>query len=197
MSGPELTVGAGVIAELVRLAAFEVPGVARVGHGGPAWRALARRPAPSRVRVRDDRVLVRLRIVARPGQALGPLDGAGPRGRRRDGRAPARSRPRGGDRHRRWRRRLTASARPTDGTSAGARRGLRGRLRAAHRERHPRAPPGRGRARRDAAELARELVAAVVAHRDDDRRRDRPRRTAIPGHRAGPDGPRAAPIGHR
>ena len=67
-----LTVGQGVIAELVRLAAFEVPGVARVGHGGPAWRAgsPARR---SRVRVRDDRVLVRLRIVARPGHALGPL----------------------------------------------------------------------------------------------------------------------------
>jgi uncharacterized alkaline shock family protein YloU len=70
--GPELTVGRGVIAQLVRLAAFEVPGVARVGSGGPAWRSLVAGPAVT-VRVRDDRVLVRLRIVARPGQALGPL----------------------------------------------------------------------------------------------------------------------------
>ena len=37
MTGPELTVGRGVIAELVRLAALEVPGVVRVGAGGPAW----------------------------------------------------------------------------------------------------------------------------------------------------------------
>ena len=72
MSGPELTVGRSVIAELVRTAAFEVPGVARVGRGGPAWRAFLSGPAVS-VRVVDDRVLIRLRIVARPGQALGPL----------------------------------------------------------------------------------------------------------------------------
>ena len=72
MSGPELTIGQGVVAQLVRLAAFEVPGVARVGYGGPAWRGWLAGPAVS-VRVRDDRVLVRLRIVARPGQALGPL----------------------------------------------------------------------------------------------------------------------------
>ena len=72
MNGPELTVGRGVIAELVRLAAFEVPGVARVGRGGPAWRAILTGPAV-RVRIQDDRVLVKLRIVARPGQALGPL----------------------------------------------------------------------------------------------------------------------------
>ena len=72
MSGPELTVGRGVIAELVRLAAFEVPGVARVGRGGPAWRAILTGPAV-RVRIQDERVLVKLRIVARPGQALGPL----------------------------------------------------------------------------------------------------------------------------
>lgn len=72
MSGPELTVGHGVIAELVRLAAFEVPGVARVGHGGPAWRGwLAGRAVT--VRVHHERVVVRLRIVARPGQALEPL----------------------------------------------------------------------------------------------------------------------------
>jgi uncharacterized alkaline shock family protein YloU len=56
----------------VRLAAFEVPGVARVGHGGPAWRGILGGPAVS-VRIRDDRVLVRLWIVARPGQSLGSL----------------------------------------------------------------------------------------------------------------------------
>jgi uncharacterized alkaline shock family protein YloU len=72
MNGPELTVGRGVIAELVRLAALEVPGVARVGRGGPAWRGVLAGPVV-RVRIIDDRVLVRLRIVARPGQALGPL----------------------------------------------------------------------------------------------------------------------------
>jgi uncharacterized alkaline shock family protein YloU len=74
MSGPELTVGTGVIRELVRTAAFEVPGVARVGHGGPAWRGFLA-GSPVRVRVVDDRVVVRLRIVARPGHALGPLAG--------------------------------------------------------------------------------------------------------------------------
>ena len=74
MSGPELTVGRGVIAELVRLAAFEVPGVARVGRGGAAWRRLLSGRAVS-VQVRNDRVSVRLWVVARPGQAIGPLAG--------------------------------------------------------------------------------------------------------------------------
>jgi uncharacterized alkaline shock family protein YloU len=72
MRGPELTVGRSVIAELVRSAAFEVPGVARVGRGGPAWRRLVGGPAVS-VRIRNDRVLVRLWVVARPGQPLTPL----------------------------------------------------------------------------------------------------------------------------
>jgi uncharacterized alkaline shock family protein YloU len=72
VSGPELTVGRGVIAELVRLAAFEVPGVVRVGRGGPPWRRILGGPAVS-VRIRDERVLVRLWVVARPGQALAPL----------------------------------------------------------------------------------------------------------------------------
>ena len=71
MSGPILTVGTGVIEELVRTAAFEVPGVARVGHGGPSWRGWL--SGPVRVRVVDDHVRVRIQIVARPGQALGPL----------------------------------------------------------------------------------------------------------------------------
>jgi uncharacterized alkaline shock family protein YloU len=69
---PELTVGQRVIAELVKLAAFEVPGVARVGYGGPTWRSWLGGPAV-RIRVTDERVLVKLHVVARPGQALGPL----------------------------------------------------------------------------------------------------------------------------
>jgi uncharacterized alkaline shock family protein YloU len=72
VSGHELTVGTPVISELVRLAAFEVPGVARVGRGGPAWRRLLGGRAV-RVRLHDDRVIVRVWVVARPGQALGPL----------------------------------------------------------------------------------------------------------------------------
>jgi uncharacterized alkaline shock family protein YloU len=72
MSGPELTVGTSVIAELVRLAALEVPGVARVGRGGAPWRRILGGRAVS-VRLRDDQVLVRVWVVARPGQALGPL----------------------------------------------------------------------------------------------------------------------------
>ena len=72
MSGPELTVGRSVIAELVRLAAFEVPGVARVGRGGAAWRRLLGGPGVS-VQLRNDRVMVRLWIVARPGQPLTAL----------------------------------------------------------------------------------------------------------------------------
>ena len=69
MTSPGLTVGHGVIVELVRLAALEVPGVAKVGRGGPVWRRLLGGPAVS-VRLRDDRVLVRLWIVARPRQSL-------------------------------------------------------------------------------------------------------------------------------
>ena len=53
MSGPVLTVGKGVIAELVKTAAFEVPGVARVGYGGPSWRGWLAGPAV-RVRVVND-----------------------------------------------------------------------------------------------------------------------------------------------
>jgi uncharacterized alkaline shock family protein YloU len=67
-------VGRGVITELVRLAAMEVPGVARVGRGGPAWRRVLGGPAVS-VQVRNDRVLVRLWVVARPGQPLTRLAG--------------------------------------------------------------------------------------------------------------------------
>jgi len=67
-----LTVGPRVIRDTVRLAALEVPGVLRVGRGGPAWRALlAGRPIVTQRS--DDGVRVRVWIVARPGQALVPL----------------------------------------------------------------------------------------------------------------------------
>jgi uncharacterized alkaline shock family protein YloU len=72
MSGPELSIGRGVIAEFVRVAAAEVPGVVRVGRAGSAWRRLTAGPVVS-VQIRDGRVLVRLWIVARPGQPLRPL----------------------------------------------------------------------------------------------------------------------------
>ncbi|HEX9550081.1 MAG TPA: Asp23/Gls24 family envelope stress response protein [Candidatus Limnocylindrales bacterium] len=66
MSGPALSVGRGVIVEMIRLAAFEVPGVIKVARGGPAWRAVFR-GAPVAVRVRGEQVDVRLWVVARPG----------------------------------------------------------------------------------------------------------------------------------
>jgi uncharacterized alkaline shock family protein YloU len=67
-----LSVAPGVIRDTVRLAALEVPGVLRVGRGGPAWRdALA--GSPVRVRVRDGRVHVTVWLVARPRQRLVPL----------------------------------------------------------------------------------------------------------------------------
>ena len=69
MSGPELSIGRGVIAEMVSLAAFEIPGVARVARGGPAWRAALAGP-PVVTRLSDDGVRVRVWIVARPGQQL-------------------------------------------------------------------------------------------------------------------------------
>ena len=72
MNGPQLSVRRGVIAELVRLAALEVTGVDRVGRAGPAWRRVLGGRAVS-VRTREDHVVVRVWIVARPGQALVPL----------------------------------------------------------------------------------------------------------------------------
>ena len=71
-TGPRLTVGRRVVTEMVTLAALEVPGVLRVGRGGPRWRALLGGP-PVRTRVRDGRVDVRVWVLARPGQALSPL----------------------------------------------------------------------------------------------------------------------------
>jgi uncharacterized alkaline shock family protein YloU len=72
MSGAGLTVGLPVIEELVRLAAVEVPGVARVGRGAPAWCRWAA-PTPVQVTLRGREVSVELAIVARPAQPLGPL----------------------------------------------------------------------------------------------------------------------------
>ena len=69
MSGPELTIGRRVIAEMIGLAAFEIPGVARVARGGPAWRAFLAGPAVV-TRLSDDGIRVRVWIVARPGQQL-------------------------------------------------------------------------------------------------------------------------------
>jgi uncharacterized alkaline shock family protein YloU len=72
VNGPELTVGRGVIAEMVTIAALGIPGVARVSRGGPRWRAILAGP-PVLTHVSDDAVRVRLWIVARPGQGIGPL----------------------------------------------------------------------------------------------------------------------------
>jgi uncharacterized alkaline shock family protein YloU len=69
---PALSVGPGVIRETVRLAALEVPGVLRVGRGGPRWRDVLG-GSPIRVRIRDGRVHVSVRLVARPRQPLVPL----------------------------------------------------------------------------------------------------------------------------
>lgn len=69
MTGPELSVGRGVIVEMTRLAALEVPGVLRVARGGPAWLDLFRGP-PIQVRLRKDQVHLRVWVVARPGAAL-------------------------------------------------------------------------------------------------------------------------------
>jgi len=71
MSGSALVLGRGVVEDMVRLAALEVPGVSRIGRGGPPWRSWGRRSII--VRHAGDRVDVRVWVVARPGQPLGPL----------------------------------------------------------------------------------------------------------------------------
>lgn len=67
-----LSVGPGVIRDTVRLAALEVPGVVRVGRGGPSWRNIIG-GSPVCIRVRDGRVHVTIWLVARPRQQLVPL----------------------------------------------------------------------------------------------------------------------------
>lgn len=66
---PKLSVGRGVIVEVARLAALEVPDVLRVARRGPRWRAALAGP-PVIVRVGPEGVDVRLRIIARPGADL-------------------------------------------------------------------------------------------------------------------------------
>lgn len=65
----DLSVGRSVIVEVARLAALEVPDVLRVARRGPPWRAALAGP-PIVVRVRAEGVVVRLRIIARPGADL-------------------------------------------------------------------------------------------------------------------------------
>jgi uncharacterized alkaline shock family protein YloU len=69
VSGPELTVGHGVIVEVARLAALEVPEVLRVGRGGAAWRRVLGGP-PIRVHVSSGVVDVRVWFIARSGADL-------------------------------------------------------------------------------------------------------------------------------
>lgn len=69
MTDRRLAVDRGVIDETVRAAVIEVPGVLRVGRGGPAWRTWFA-GSPVRTRVVDGRVSVRIWLVARPGQSL-------------------------------------------------------------------------------------------------------------------------------
>ena len=69
MSGPELTVGHGVIVDVARRAALEVPEVLRVGRGGRTWRRILA-GSPIRVHVKDGVVDVRVWFIARPGSDL-------------------------------------------------------------------------------------------------------------------------------
>ena len=65
----QLTVGRGVIVEVARLAAQEIPEVLQVARRGPPWRAALAGP-PIMVRVRKEGVELELRIIARPGADL-------------------------------------------------------------------------------------------------------------------------------
>jgi uncharacterized alkaline shock family protein YloU len=69
MTGPDLRVGHGVVVDVARRAALEVPEVLRVGRGGPGWRQFLAGP-PIRVHVRDRVVDVRVWFIARPGADL-------------------------------------------------------------------------------------------------------------------------------
>lgn len=68
----ELTVGRGVIVEVARLAALEVPDVLQVARRGPPWRAALAGP-PIMVRVRRDGIELELRVIARPGADLAAM----------------------------------------------------------------------------------------------------------------------------
>jgi uncharacterized alkaline shock family protein YloU len=64
-----LRVSRAVIEDTVRLAALEVPGVCRVGRGGPAWSRWVAGPAV-RIERGPDSVAVSVTLVARPAQPL-------------------------------------------------------------------------------------------------------------------------------
>jgi hypothetical protein len=85
MSDHELTVGRGVIAELVGLAALEVPGIVRIGRGGSAWRRYLGGPS---VAVRFEGERVRVRCGSGPAR-VARSHRAGRHGRRRDRRTAA------------------------------------------------------------------------------------------------------------
>ena len=72
MSGPVLSIGRGVIVQMARLAALEVPGVLRIARGGSAWRAFFRGPAVA-VRTHGNRVDIRMWVVARPGSDVAEI----------------------------------------------------------------------------------------------------------------------------
>jgi uncharacterized alkaline shock family protein YloU len=69
MNRPTLVISQPVMRDVLRRAVLEVPGVVRVGRGGPAWRRALGGGAVC-VRLRDDAVEARVVVVARPGQAL-------------------------------------------------------------------------------------------------------------------------------
>ena len=65
----ELSVGRGVIVDVVRQAALEIPEVLQVSRRGPRWRAALAGP-PISVHLRPEGVEIELRILARPGADL-------------------------------------------------------------------------------------------------------------------------------
>ena len=69
IDGPALVVTQAVVTDMVRLAAEEVPGVLRLGHGGPPWRGFFRGD-PVTVHLSEGRAAVRVVLVARPGHPL-------------------------------------------------------------------------------------------------------------------------------
>lgn len=69
MSQPELHVTRDVVVDMVRLAVEEVPGVLRLGSGGPGWRR-ALGSAPVTVRMASGRADARIVLIARPGHHL-------------------------------------------------------------------------------------------------------------------------------
>jgi uncharacterized alkaline shock family protein YloU len=72
MTAPGLAVSHPVIRDVIRRAALEVPGVLRVGRGGPAWRrALSGRAVG--IHLRDGALEARVVVVARAAQPLPKL----------------------------------------------------------------------------------------------------------------------------